>query len=187
MLTFCLLATVLKAGDWSEWFHKTPGNNTLSNENLNDRHRNVFTCSQNNQVSLQFLEKWYFYKGNIIGTFEDSQPKKFFIVNENSCAIDSFSNNSEFDQVLRERKLKPIIWERWFNDNWGFFFEGEGDGGLMDWFYMRGTWLILPCVLFLALGLILNKIKNKYGRLISIGIVIITAVRILLDVFSMSI
>ena len=182
---FILCSIFIRAGDWSQWFHSTPGKNLVSNQSLNDRHRNVFTCSENYQ-SVHYLEKWYFYKGNIIGTFEENQPEKFFIINENTCSIDSFSNENEFNVALSERKLNPLIWERWFDDNWGFFFEGDGLGGPMDWFFVRGTWLILPGVLILVLGLILNKIRNKYGRLICSGIAIITAVRVFLDLYPMS-
>lgn len=186
LISFCLIVTLVKAGDWSQWFHTTPGKNIISNESMKDRHRNVFTCSGNGYTSIHYLENWYFYKGNIIGTFEDNQSKKFFIINEKSCSIDSFSNRAEFTNALKERKLKPIIWERWFSDNWGFFFEGYGHGGLMDWFFMRGTWLVLPTVFTILIGLLLNKIQSKFGRLICSGIVLITAARVFLDLYPMS-
>jgi len=185
LISFCLIVTLAKAGDWSQWFHTTPGNNIISNESMNNRHRNVFTCSENHH-SIHYLEKWYFYKGNIIGSFEESQPAKYFILNENNCFIDSFANKVEFNNALRERKLKPLIWEKWFEDNWGFFFEGDGHGGLMDWFFLRGTWLVLPSVFMLGIGIMLNKIQGKFGRLICSGIVLVTIARIFLDLYPMS-
>ena len=37
LISFCLIVTLAKAGDWSQWFHTTPGNNIISNESMNNR------------------------------------------------------------------------------------------------------------------------------------------------------
>ena len=157
----------------------------ISNLNSNDGHRNFFICSAGN-YEVPSLQKWYFYKGHIIGSFEDDQPLRYFIINEATCSLDSFSNITEFENAITTNHLNPLIWTRWHNDNWGFFFEGDGAGGLMDWLFLRGTWLVLPVVSLIAFQLLRNKIKNILIRLLSIVIVIGTVVQILLDLYPMS-
>lgn len=154
----------------------------ISNLNSKDGHSNFFICYTGN-YEVPSIQKWYFYKGHIIGLFEDDQPLRYFIINEATCSLDSFTNMTEFENAITTKHLNPLIWKRWHNDNWGFFFEGDGAGGSMDWLFLRGTWFVLPVVSLIAFQLIRNKFKNILIRLLSIVIVIGTVVQILLDLY----
>lgn len=172
-------------GDWAQWHHKTPGGNMISYLNSNDKHSNFFICSDAD-FEVPSLQKWYFYKGYIIGSFEDEPRVKYFIINEADCSIELFTNIARFENIITTNHLNPLIWKRWHNDNWGFFFEGDGAGGAMDWLFLRGTWLVLPVVSIIAFQLIRNKFKNILIRIFAIGIVVVTFVQILLDLYPMS-
>lgn len=175
------------AGEWGQWYHKTPGKNLISNLKISDKYRNIFSCRTYDTVSIHYLEKWYFYKKHIVGKYEFDQPNKYFIINEKTCVVADYSSYQDLQHALIEKKLEPLIWTRWHNDNWGYFFEGEGMGGSMDWFFIRGTWILLPIVIILAVMLLFNQVYTNYGRLIYLVIVMITGARILLDIYPISI
>lgn len=147
-LLFTILLLTLKstAGDWSQWWHRTPGGNEISNQSFNDVNRILFVCKGAQGPLVQYIGRWYFYKGYVIGTFEPNQPNQFFLIDEQSCTFDTFKNITQFDLILDQKGLKPKLWTRWYDSNWGFIFVGRGYGGFWDFLFFRGTWLLLPLV-----------------------------------------
>jgi hypothetical protein len=175
------------AGDFSEWWHKTPGNNEMSNQSFNDIHRNLFACKGSGWPLLQYIEKWYFYKGFVIGTIEPNQPNQFFIINEQACTLDTFNSDVEFDQYLIQKRLKPILWTRWYNSNWGFIFVGRGYGGYWDFLFFRGTWLLLPLLVLAVFWIFKYASKRNLKWIFSLVYIILMLIRITLDIIPVSV
>ena len=188
MLILGLFTLSSEAGDWSEWWHQTPGQNEISNQQFNDIHRNLFICRETRSKStIQFIGRWYFYKGHVIGTIMPNQLNQFFIINEKTCSLDTFANHSEFEQVLRHKGLKPVFWTRWFNSNWGFFFVGTGYGGPWDFLWFRGTWMLFPLAPVAIAWFILNYSKRNIKWLIGLAFILFMIFRIILDYYPESI
>lgn len=189
LLILGLFAVSAKAGDWSEWWHRTPGQHEISNQQFGNIHRNLFICRESGPKSamLQFIGKWYFYKGHIIGTLMPDQPNQFFIINEKTCSLETFTTYSEFEQVLRHKGLMPVIWIRWYNSNWGFFFVGPGYGGPWDFLWFRGTWLLFPLVPFAIVGAITNYSKRNIKFFLGLVFTLFIIFSILLDIHPESI
>jgi len=182
-----IFSTPLMAGDWSEWFHQTPKGNLISNTSVQDKERIQFVCRESHKTLIQFIDSWYFYKGHIIGTLENNQPHKYFVIDEEFCRLDTFVSLPEFQSFLKQKELKPKIWTRRFHKNWGIFFTGKGYGGFWDFLYFRGTWLAFPIVL---VSLIL--LFSKYRRIVVIkflflGFIGLTVILMLLDFYPQSI
>ena len=75
-------------GDWSQWWHRTPGGNMLANESNNDLHRTMLKCRKVNSGSrtVERISLWYFYKSRIAGLLHENHIDSYSIVNEKECS-----------------------------------------------------------------------------------------------------
>jgi hypothetical protein len=187
VFVLCWMVASANAGDWSQWRHETPGNNEISNQSYHDRHRNMFICRDYNVLIFQYIEEWYFYKGHVIGTMEPNQSNRFFVINEQSCSLDTFDRAEEFDQYLTNHGLKPLFWTRWYDFNWGTFVSGTGNGSFFLFIFFGGIfWLILG-LLFVIIFLIMYVPKRRHRWVLVSIFLLFIFIRILLDVFPGSI
>ncbi len=93
----------------ADWAHQTPGGNTMA-----DPGSGTELSMENTNEYISGIRKWYFYKGFVIGTtYED-----FFIVNEQTGDVRRFSSNTDWTKFIQQSGLKPIVWTRWYTDNW---------------------------------------------------------------------
>lgn len=100
-------------GDWS---CVTPNGNRINNFSEQ-------TLYLSNNTQLDGLDEWYFYKDQIIGKLHGADPKRkvYFVVNELSFEINTFSTKQEWISYLDKQNLQPKIWTRWFQRDWTFF------------------------------------------------------------------
>jgi len=67
-----------------------------------------------NDVKIDNLKKWYFYKDFIIGEhLNESSRLEYFFVNEINSKVIFFDTFDESDKFKDENGLKPFIWTRW--------------------------------------------------------------------------
>ncbi len=191
---FLFFSTQCKGGDFSEWWHITPCKNQLANENWNDQERKLYICSENRSYVnkngshvLEFIGKWYFYKSHVVGTLDSNHVSKFFIINESTCNVSLFDDLITFKTAIKHEGLKPILWTRWYDANWGFFITGDGYGGIWDFFFFRGTWLFFPLILIILCYLLWNFGRRRWARITCILIIVATCIRIVLDCYPQSI
>ncbi|HCS20854.1 MAG TPA: hypothetical protein DIW47_09905 [Bacteroidetes bacterium] len=130
----------------TDWSATTPGGNEIydfSNKTLRLK----------NGDELENIGKWYFYSGYIIGqpNFGGylTNPKLYFVVNEQTYKIDTFSNQVDWKNFIESRGLQPKIWTRWYDNDWVELIDGIL---LFSFFYF---YISLP-LLFL-LGIILYR------------------------------
>lgn len=180
-------ASTCVASDWSQWWHETPYGNEISNQHYNNIHRNLFICKKTGKDRLHFLQRWYFYKGCVIGYLEQGQPNAFFIIDERTCALDTFKTRETFDIALEDRNLKPLLWTRWYATNWGFYLRGTDTGLFFFFIILIRFWWITPLLL-----LILGVATWKYRRerlfwCLVLSIVTIMCIPLLFDLIPQSI
>lgn len=159
----------------------TPGGNEISSQSFKNVNRILFVCKRIDQPLVQFIDRWYFYKGCVIGILDPDQPNQFFLIDEQSCALETFKDRAKFDLVLDQKGLRPKLWTRWYDSNWGFIFVGRGYGGFWDFLFFRGTWVLLP-VMGLALWWIIRyHSKRNLKWVLAVVYVSIILFRIVLD------
>ena len=103
------------------------------------------------------------------------------------CIKQTFDSKSEFEIQLKKLKLKPILWTRWYNSNWGVILT---NGNIADSFI--SVFIILPIILITTIVFIVRLIRSKFNFkniynkiiLVIIGIFIL---RIILDIYPNSI
>jgi hypothetical protein len=97
-----------------DWQCKTPGGNTIDNYSGNGK--TLFLSNTNDSRKIQNLEKWYFYKGFVIG----KQKNGYFIANEKTLKVDTFANEKAWQAVIEKYDINPL-WTRWYTTNWVFY------------------------------------------------------------------
>jgi len=182
-----------KCSDYASWWQKTPYNNEICYENINDNYTIGIKCEKSNDNVNEFghvisdITKWYFYRKYIIGEFIKEEKTNFFIFDELKCIKQTFDSKSEFEIQLKKLKLKPILWTRWYNSNWGVILT---NGNIADSFI--SVFIILPIILITTIVFLVRLIRSKFNFkniynkiiLVIIGIFIL---RIILDIYPNSI
>jgi len=68
--------------------------------------------------TISNVEEWYFYKKHIIGFCgKKDQNRTYFVLNEGSKEIFRFQEFEKWKKFIRQKKLKPKIWTRWFRSH----------------------------------------------------------------------
>ncbi len=99
-------------GDWSA---QTPGGNEINNFS-------GMTLRLKNGTTLLGPDTWYFYKDHIIGKLgRYEQVKRYFVVNERTCQMDTFHFEADWNTFLVQHELVPKIRTAWYRDNWVAF------------------------------------------------------------------
>ena len=114
-----------KCGEFESWWQTTPKGNIIGKEKWNNEYvigivcKNADKKSKKNGHTLKNLEKWYFYRSHIIGEFKDSSSTKYFVLDELNCEYSIYKNENDFNIQIKQKRLKPLFWTRWYNSNWG--------------------------------------------------------------------
>lgn len=93
---------------FSETFFSTPGGHTICNC---DPYSNNQTPILIGFERLEKLDKWYFYKNNIVG----KGTGYFFIFDESSEEIQYFKDEKLWKKVIDEQNIEPIFFTRWIS------------------------------------------------------------------------
>lgn len=96
----------------SDWVCKTPYGNEIQNNG------GIFLYLKDGRT-IEGLNRWYFYKGYIIGKKDSSEY--YFAVNEKTAAIFTFPSEQEWDRFIETRNLRPSFWRRWYEKDWEYF------------------------------------------------------------------
>ena len=99
----------------ADWQCKTSYGNTF--DNYSGGGITLFVHSENGVTEIKGLQKWYFYKGFIIGENNESNKLSYFFVNEKNKKVYNFENKQEAIKFKTNNKLIPFLWTRWFNDD----------------------------------------------------------------------
>jgi hypothetical protein len=133
-------------GDYSS---KTPHNNEIRDSG------NGANLYVNQNVVLESIQKWYFYKKTIIG--EGYKSKFYFVFFEESKKIHVFENKNQWVSFLKQENLEPIFWTRWYSDDWTLsFFK------LIVIWHMFLWWLLVPFELLICFLLIRDLFKKEF-------------------------
>lgn len=108
LFTFFMTASTFSMG-LGDWQNPTPGHNTME-----DPGNGITLRISKTNIEIFPIEEWYFYKDYIIG----KTNKNFFIVNENNGNVLQFESDKEWTNFINHNDLKPLIWTRWYSDNW---------------------------------------------------------------------
>jgi hypothetical protein len=156
-------------GDWDA---KTPGGNTM----LDSGSGTVLKFS-NPYSEIKGINKWYFFRGHIIGKSYDG----FFVTNEHSHTNLLFHSESVWNEYLVDNNLKPTLWIRWYQDDWRFL----GNAFMV---FVFAITVIICFVLYLMVRWVLSKLNISLSmRKYWIMALLVTIVMLLLDAFPQSI
>jgi len=117
ILMFSVISTSIFAVDLvGGWSNYTPNNNIITER----QQLIIFSFSNNNfsyshpSKKLKELQRWYFYKGFIIGEYDEG----FFIIDEKKEEIKLFKYQDRWENYIKNNGLRPHRWTRWFNTGW---------------------------------------------------------------------
>jgi hypothetical protein len=155
MLTTLLFINLLSTGsmngplgsDWPATCFRTPNQNLICDDQDNMMGKGYLN------YTLGHFDKWYFYKGCIIGVCW----RGYFIINEkeqNSLFITK--SEGRWTSEIQKRTLKPIVWTKWYTIDDGHDFQGDDSFDLEStkhWgFYLLGFFsLVFALVIDISL------------------------------------
>lgn len=180
-------------GEFASWWQKTPNGNEICNEKWNNKYFIGIKCKVYNIEGNKYghvitnLTEWYFYKNQIIGEFVNENQVGFFIFDELSCKKQLFKDKKKFENELEELSLKPKIWTRCYDSNWGMIITSGDIGEGIGFIFIKLPILIVASIIVL-IGLIKTRFnfKHKFNK-ISLTIVGLIVGRIILDILPNSI
>lgn len=136
------------AGGFAYFREETPNGNIL--ECSGNSRDVVFTFSHGG--GYYSMTNFYFYKNCVIGKKESN----FYVINEETHGVREFNNESHFKEYLKDEKLKPLIWTRWFNYNY--------DASVNALFWWIAFFIFAPLPLVLPVLLIFSVISLIFGK-----------------------
>ncbi len=176
VLSFVIIANVSFGFGMSDWVQKTPGGHQMFDVGSGTQLQ-ISSSSE----TLENINRWYFYKNHVVGELSNG----FFILDESSGKLTNFSSDKEWLNETDVRGLKPLLWTRWYNDNWVDF----------EWLLILAMlgWIIwIPLALFFLYMIYRAVIKEKFNyrkpftRVVTITVLLLGTM-ILLDLFPSSI
>ncbi|MDJ1484107.1 hypothetical protein QNI16_26655 [Cytophagaceae bacterium YF14B1] len=137
ILTIIYLFTTLTVSAFglADWQHRAPGG-TLMYDTGNGTELGLPKSHQ----SITPIRSWYFYKNHIVIVGGPG----YMIVNETNGDLKQFSSEQEWNNYIEYTGLEPVLWTRWYSDNWRFY----------ETIAFAMIFMVLPIV-FIALLLIL--------------------------------
>ncbi|MBL0035943.1 MAG: hypothetical protein IPP26_09280 [Flavobacteriales bacterium] len=127
---------------------RAPGNNYI------DNFRSVSLYLKDGQ-QLDDLERWYFYKGCVIGELSDS--KGWFVVEEAKSEVIWHTDRLKWEALLKERDLIPSLWTRWFDGDPAMLTSG------MFWFlWIVTSWYAAIPILLLVVMVFRRAWKREH-------------------------
>ncbi len=193
ILLFLVCTVNAFSGGYSSWWQQTPEGNMIAHERAINGYTTGIVCKNANVKGgyqghvIPNLKEWYFYKRHFIGQYRDSSQAYFFIFDESNCQKEIFTRQEEFKTQLKKKKLKPVIWTRWYNKNYGVIFT---DGHLGDKLFC--AYVQMPLIVLFSLFFTIVLFRTKFNitkpinklNLVLAGILVL---RIILDLFPNSI
>lgn len=189
LLLLALLPTLaFSRTQWKTWEKASPyGRFYFEHSGDGNYELKVYDAGLNSVFNLQ---KWYFYKGSIVGEFKEAGQTRYFVYLENKRTGQQFTDKAEWETFIAENKLKPKHWTRWHSSDWHFF--DEKSGILSSHVPASGIVLLFLYALFVMIFFSLAdaSIQLKYRRLnLIIGtlLIAIPTTRLFLDIYPYSI
>jgi hypothetical protein len=150
------IATISFAGiGLSDWTANTPGGNNINNFS-------GMALYLKNGQKVQGVSEWYFYKSFIIGKQSNWSPYGntvgYFIVNEVTNKIDTFTNASSWTKAIEQNKLQPMLWTRWFTHDWTSF------NGRLGYVFLLGFHIVIPSIILFCIVLYRAFLKEGFNR-----------------------
>ncbi|MDJ1470858.1 hypothetical protein [Xanthocytophaga flava] len=138
ILTIISLFTILNVSAFgiADWQHKAPGGTLMY-----DAGSGTVLALPKSRQSITFIRFWYFYKNHIVIVGGPG----YMIVNETNGDLKQFSSEQEWNNYIEYAGLEPVVWTRWYSDNWRFY----------ETIAVGMIFMVLPIV-FIALLLILT-------------------------------
>lgn len=135
LVSILLLLISLKVAGFGlgDWQHETPGGSFMGDPGSGTQ---LTICKTGQE--LFGIERWYFYKGFIVG----EMGEQFFILDEATGENTIFDNNEKWISKIQSSGLEPVLWTRWYIDNW------VDSDSLVIWYYF-GFFFSIPLTLFL--------------------------------------
>ncbi|MBN2892513.1 MAG: hypothetical protein JXL97_11645 [Bacteroidales bacterium] len=100
----------------SDWSYTTKNGSTISDS---DPIPGVRLCLKKGEAKeLYDLQKWYFYKNSIIGVYGERKIHEYFIANELTGELTTYTNRKEWKKQIKQKKLKPKIWTNWHKSHY---------------------------------------------------------------------
>lgn len=176
-IIFFLTFSTTSAQGLGDWQNKTPEGNKMY-----DAGGGVNLILLKSNTEFTNVKTWYFYKHCIIGTTDSI----FFVIDERSADLRKYTSENEWRNYLKDATLEPVLWTRWFSDNWKF--------------YERMVFVFIAMIIILFVPLLtytawtLNKwvagksdfrINKQYVLMLS-GCVLLLAARFFLDIYPQS-
>jgi hypothetical protein len=191
-LTLCFSQMVGKCSNYGSWCQETKFGNEICKEKGTNGYFISLRCKDyekdsKNEPPVTDINKWYFYKNHIIGEALEKDLKRFFIFNEVDCQSQIFLTPKDFNARLMEEGLKPMIWTRWYEKNWGFFIPS---GHILD--NLNFAFLKVPALVIFGIVMLIGLMRTSFNlrhkfNLFNLFVVGLIIGRFLLDLFPDSI
>lgn len=184
-----------KCGGYASWWQETRYGSEICKERGSNGYAIGIKCrdydwtitSHENGHLITNISRWYLYKNHIVGEIVEEGQTRFFIFNEATCQSQLYQKREKFDDRILEIRLKPLLWTRWYEKNWGFFIT---DGHILDkltFAYVKVPALFIIGIMTL-IGLMRTQfnIKHRFNQ-VMLMIIAVIILRTILDLFPGSI
>ncbi|MEO1263429.1 MAG: hypothetical protein AAFZ15_31755 [Bacteroidota bacterium] len=195
IIPFFLLwcSTNATCSELASWWQKTHNGTEICKEKWSNIYYIGIKCLGHKKRGEKFghnitdLSKWYFYQNHIIGAFSQAEKPAYFIFNEFTCEKQIFLDKNKFDDRLNKLDLKPFIWTRWYDSNWGMILTNGDIGDSLILIFFKLPILFITGIIIL-IGFIRTKfdLKHKFNK-ISLAIIGLIILRLLMDIYPGSI
>ncbi|OZI08626.1 hypothetical protein BWI93_08340 [Siphonobacter sp. BAB-5385] len=163
--------------DFGNWQEQTPYGDLMEN----NEGKRLWACG----TTIQYLEKWYFYRGYTMGAYHrerwnHSTPPVYFIIRSQDKLFLEFSNETTWQAELSKQNLIPY-WIRWHTNDWHSL-------PSILFFLFFGIIIWLP--ISLVLGFLLYVYRKDipafvYKGLLSMGVILVVYI-VIHDTFPQS-
>jgi len=164
---FILVQSCFAGGDFGNWYAETPFDNTLNNEwNM------IFFRSRKSGRELEHLEKWFFYKSYIAGSYfrekktgreHDESRRGYFVIDEERDTIRLFDTAGQWLGYRAENGINPVLFTRWFDHDWQFFRDESFSscGFFVMIIMIMVSALVLAYFVIVALKVFFSRVRGK--------------------------
>lgn len=189
-----------KCGGYASWWQETRYGSEICKEKGSNGYAIGIECRDHkrngvpqnmafheNGHLITNISRWYFYKNHIVGEITEEGQTRFFIFNEATCQSQLYQVQEEFDVRIREMRLKPILWTRWYEKNWGFFIT---DGHILD--KLTFAYVKVPALIVFGIVMLIGLVRTNFrlGHVFNkatLIILVLIIMRFILDIFPGSI
>jgi len=181
-----------ECAELASWWQKTKYGNEFCNIKYPNGYIISIKCKDYRKASrsgyvVTNVAKWYFYKGHVVGEVTEKGQKRFFIFDETTCQSRIFQQQETFHAKVREEGLRPILWTRWYEENWGFFITDGDIGDGLNFIFFK-----LPALVVVGIATLIGLVRTRFNlrhpfNLVTLTLVFLIGVRFILDLFPGSI